>query len=376
MVVGTINAFLLGYAPNQKSDSMRLRAFSFINQKCKKPYEYLIKRLLGRGRSDQDRAVRDFYQEKEMAQMTLRSIGDGVIATDVEGRVQFLNPVAEKMTGWKHKQAIGLPFGQVVNLFDDATHKPYPDPVKNCLKAGHTVKIRENKLLIGRDGREFVVKDSASPIRDKDGNVFGTVVVVKDVTETYKLTKELAYQAAHDHLTGLINRREFEVRLERVLTSAKQHNSESILSYIDIDQFKLINDAAGHHAGDELMRVLVNSFRGHIRQRDALARLGGDEFGLLMEHCSMEQGLSVANELIRAAQEIRFSWQGRKFGTSVSIGLVAIGEGYQNASKALQAADDACYAAKNAGRSRVYVFNDDDCGLADHCSSKLAMAVT
>lgn len=346
---------------------MRIPTFSFINQERQKHQKKnSVNSLLGRRLSNHDWAMHRLYEENETAQLILRLIDDAVVTTDVKGRVQFLNPAAEKMTGWKHKEAIGLPFGQVVNLFDDETHEPYPDPVKTCLKANHTIHIPENTLLVNRDGKKFFVKDSASPIIDKSGNVFGTVLVFTDISETYELTKELAHQATHDPLTGLTNRHEFEVRLERVLNSAKEHNSGGILCYIDMDQFKVVNDSAGHHAGDELLRVLVASFRGHVRQRDTLARLGGDEFGLLMEHCSLEQGISVANKLRGAAQEIHFSWQGKKFSTGVSIGLVAITKGYQSVSKLLHAADQACYAAKHAGRNRVCVFGDNDSNSDKH----------
>lgn len=316
---------------------------------CKRKKEKTNKQLLSHYCSNQD---------DEMAENILLSIGDSVVTTDVEGRIQFLNPGAEIMTGWTKEEAIGRPFNEVVNFFNDAIQENYPDLVETCLKVGSTIHIPDNTPLVNRNGKRIIVRDSVSPIRDKNGDVHGIVFVITDMTESYKLTQKLAYQAMHDPLTGLTNRREFDKRLERVFNSSQLGYSTSVLCYIDIDKFKTINDTAGHQAGDKLLRQLVAKFRQYIRQRDTLARIGGDEFGLLMQHCTLKQGLLIANKLRAVADNFYFSWEGKKFDISVSIGLVEMTKASDSVSSIVKAVDKACYAAKNAGRNQVSIIND------------------
>ncbi len=190
------------------------------------------------------------------------------------------------------------------------------------------------------------------------------MIVCEDITATLQLSEELSYQASHDALTGLFNRREFDRRVQQLLHSAQSGETEHALCYLDLDQFKVINDICGHTAGDQLLRELGQVLKGKIRQRDTLARLGGDEFGLLLEDCSLRYAERVANDMQRAVHEFRFVWEGRTFSIGVSIGLVPLGRNSDSVTTLLSRADAACYAAKDAGRNRIHIYHDADTDLA------------
>ncbi len=300
------------------------------------------------------------FEEKERAQVTLHSIGDAVIVTDAAGIVQYLNPVAEALTGWSLSEARGRPLQQVFHIFDEDTRQPAPDPVARCLREGKIVGLANHTCLLSRLGSEYAIQDSAAPIRGPDGGVLGAVLVFSDVTLARQLTQAMSYQATHDGLTGLINRQEFERRLQRVLETAQVENTDNAFGYLDLDQFKIVNDTCGHVAGDELLRQFSHLLQSRLRKRDTLARLGGDEFGILMEHCSVQHALRVAEMLRQAIEDFRFFWQDKVFNIGVSIGLVAVNQASQNPAEVINAADAACYMAKAQGRNRIHVYQIDD----------------
>ena len=194
------------------------------------------------------------FEEKERIQITLHSIGDGVITTDAHGMVNYLNPVAEALTGWTTAEARGRHLSQIFQVINEQTRQPVANPVSRCLRKGKIFGLAHHSVLVHRDGPEYDIDDSVAPIRGRDGQVLGAVLVFHDVTENRRLTRQLAYDATHDALTGLINRSEFERRLERALSSARQYGARHALCYLDLDQFKIVNDTAGHAAGDELLR--------------------------------------------------------------------------------------------------------------------------
>jgi diguanylate cyclase (GGDEF)-like protein/PAS domain S-box-containing protein len=305
------------------------------------------------------------YQEKELAQVTLHSIGDAVIATNSKGYIESLNPVAQKLTGWQAIEARGKPLTEVFRIINENTRSPVLNPIETVLREGRGVGLPNHTLLIARDGSQRAIDDSASPIRAKDGEVIGCVLVFRDVTSERSLTRQLSWQASHDTLTGLVNRREFEQRLSQALSSAKQQKRPHTLCYLDLDRFKLVNDTCGHVAGDELLRQVSALLQNQIRNTDVLARLGGDEFGLLLYQCPLEQARRIANALLDSIQKFRFAWQDKTFTIGVSIGLIAITAESPNGASVLSAADAACYAAKNTGRNRVYVYKSDDKELAN-----------
>ena len=315
------------------------------------------------------RRVEDaLFQEKERAQFTLESIGDAVIATDAAGRVEYLNPVAAQFTGWSAAEAQGQPLQQVFNIINETSREPAECPVARCLREGHAIGLANHSILVRRDGSELAVADTASPIHDRQGKITGAVMVFHDVTQERKLAQQLSYQATHDALTGLTNRRDFEQRLERALANARTDGAEHALCYLDLDRFKVINDTCGHDAGDQLLRQLSAMLQEQMRSRDTLARLGGDEFGLLLEHCPPDQAWRIAEELLQAVQQFKFVWEGKVHSIGVSIGVVPITAASETLSAVLRAADAACYTAKGKGRNRVYVYQADDAELSQRSS--------
>lgn len=314
---------------------------------------------------ERDQAELALHAEKERALVTLKSIGDAVITTDVDGRVEFLNPVAELLTGWSNADAIGLDLQEIFNIISEATRLPVENPVEKALRQNMIVGMANHTILIRRDGHEIQIEDSAAPIRSRDGHVLGVVLVFHDVSEKNQLNNQLSYQAKHDALTGLLNRSEFERRLEALIDSATTQHKQHALLYLDLDQFKVVNDTCGHIAGDELLRQLTAHIHHKIRDSDIFARLGGDEFGILMESCPLEHALRLSNSLLEDVGTFRFAWNDKSFSIGVSIGLVAITESSANSVSMLAAADTACYAAKEKGRNRVQVYAPDDSEMAE-----------
>ena len=304
--------------------------------------------------------------EKELAQITLNSIGDAVVTTDAEGYIKSLNPVAERLTGWTTATARGLSVTDVFRIINEYTREPAANPLKKALDQGRTVGLANHTLLIARDGQEFSIDDSAAPIYTRDGTVVGAVLVFRDVTQQRQMSRQLSWQASHDALTGLANRHEFERQLDRLCDAARDSGEYHILCYMDLDRFKIVNDTCGHLAGDELLRQISTLLQAQIRKTDTLARIGGDEFGLLLRQCPLEQGIAVARSIRQRLHEFRFIWQDKPFAIGVSIGLTAIDRHTPHATSALSQADAACFWAKHAGRNRVRVYQPDDDTLTQH----------
>ena len=300
------------------------------------------------------------FAEKDLAQTTLQSIGDAVITADLSANITYLNPIAERLTGWSNKEACGYPLDHVFVIVNEATREVVENPVKKALSEGKACGLASNTILISRDGLEYYIDNSAAPIRVRDGSISGVVMVFHDVTEARALSHKISYQASHDALTGLWNRSEFELTAARLLHSAKLMHQQHALLYLDLDQFKVVNDSCGHLAGDQLLRQLSNLLLGNMRKSDTLARLGGDEFGILLEGCPLERAREIAQHLIDAVRAFRFEWEGKLFVVGVSIGLVVISDQTRDMQAVLSGADTACYMAKDKGRNRVQVFEKHD----------------
>jgi diguanylate cyclase (GGDEF)-like protein/PAS domain S-box-containing protein len=303
------------------------------------------------------------FREKESAQITLQSIGDGVITTDAKCNTEYVNPVAEELSGWKVDDASGRPIDEIFRGFHEETCEPLENPLAVAIRRNRSIKSVRPTLLIRRDGNELYIESTASPIRDGRGNVTGGVLVFHDVSESRELNRRLSYHASHDILTGLVNRREFENRLERALKSAKARETSYALCYLDLDQFKIVNDSCGHSAGDALLGQLGALLKSKIRWRDTLARLGGDEFAVLLESCSLDEAMQTAESLRMAISEYKFMWDERSFRLGVSIGVVPISADNEDVASLLSAADSACAAAKEAGRNRIHSFQENDIDL-------------
>ncbi|MBF4208509.1 MULTISPECIES: EAL domain-containing protein [Pseudomonas] len=301
--------------------------------------------------------------EKERAQITLESIGDGVITTDVEGCIAYMNPAAEQLTHWHAAQAQGLPLAALFSLLDENAEKDSLTLVERVLEGGLKGGSEHTKLIQRLDGSTVSVTLVGAPIM-AEGKVSGIVLVLHDMTQERQYIANLSWQATHDALTGLANRREFEYRLELALNALARKPARHSLMFLDLDQFKLVNDTCGHAAGDELLRHICAVLQAGLREGDTLARLGGDEFGILLENCPQEQAERIAESLRQAVQSLHFVWKGRPFMTTVSLGLVHIAQGPATLEASLRAADMACYMAKEKGRNRVQVYHADDSELS------------
>lgn len=312
---------------------------------------------------ERQRLEESLFAEKELAQVTLQSIGDAVITTDAQGNVRYFNPIAERLTGWRADEVQGVPFSTVFLIVDQVTRETVENPINKALLEERIVTLANNTILISQDGTEYPIADSAAPIRDRKGQIIGAVMVFHDVTESRYLTHKLSWEANHDALTGLINRRRFEQHLVDAIASVKDSNHRHALCYLDLDQFKVVNDTVGHIAGDELLRQITALIQQGVRANDMLARLGGDEFGILLNQCSLSQATQIAENLKNLVHQFRFIWNGQTFIIGVSIGVVAIDQTSQNLMELLGAADAACYAAKARGRNCVHIYSLDDSEL-------------
>ncbi|HWM89569.1 MAG TPA: EAL domain-containing protein [Thermoanaerobaculia bacterium] len=315
--------------------------------------------------TERKQAEEALHSEKERALVTLASIGDGVIRADPEGRIDYLNPVAEKLTGWSSERALGQPVSEVFRIVDEVSRQPLLDPLECCLSEGKVVESPGHALLLSLDGKEYSVRDTAAPIRDRRGNLLGAVVVFKDVTQLRGMEREMIYLASHDALTGLINRREFEARLKRAIRTARAEQRHHVLLYLDLDEFKIINDTCGHLVGDEMLKQITALLRSRVRRSDTLARLGGDEFGVLLEDCPLDQARQIAEEVRRTVRDFRFCWKDQIFEVGVSIGFVPINNDSGDLAQAMSAADAALYVAKDSGRNRVHEYEMDDTLVAE-----------
>ena len=304
------------------------------------------------------------FEEKEKAQVTLKSIGDAVITTDADGNVDYLNPVAQDLTGWELRAARGKPIGEIISIVHSHSRQAVDNPVERCLREGRVIALAEDSVLINRLSNEIPIQDSAAPIRDRVGNVIGAVMVFHDVSKESRLSRQLSYQAAHDSLTGLINRREFENRMTAALEEASLDTGISHgLLYLDLDQFKVVNDTFGHTAGDELLRQLAERIQGCIRSSDVVARLGGDEYGILLQNCDCDRAVSVAETIRAAVENHRFVWQDSVQSVRASVGVVMVTHETVSVGALMSAADVACYSAKDLGRNKVHLYQDGDASV-------------
>jgi diguanylate cyclase (GGDEF)-like protein/PAS domain S-box-containing protein len=301
--------------------------------------------------TERKKAETRIFREKERAQVTLQSIGD-------------INPVAQNLTGWDVRGARGKPVDEIMTIINEHTRATVDNPVVRCLKENRVITLADNSVLINQEGQEGVeipIQDSAAPIRDRIGNMIGAVMVFHDVSKESRLFRQLSYQASHDALTGLINRQEFENCIVTALENSRANPShEHALLYIDLDQFKVVNDTFGHTAGDELLRQVMVVIQGKIRSTDTLARLGGDEFGILLERCQSEQAMEIAEAIRGAIDEYRFNWQDTNTKVRCSIGMYMVTSESPDAASIMSFADVACYSAKDMGRNQIHLYQDSD----------------
>ncbi|MEO1246136.1 MAG: EAL domain-containing protein [Pseudomonadota bacterium] len=304
-------------------------------------------------------------RSKRQAQYTLESISEGVITTDNDGRIDYMNRAAESLVGTNRDDAAGHRVGELFKLVDDSDRRPLGDPVERCLAMRRRVNMGRRAVLVTHDGeQEHSVELTASPVRGPGSSIVGTVVVIHDVSELRGLTRQMSYQATHDPLTGLINRREFERRLDEAMDTSHSEEAVHMLFYMDLDRFKAVNDSCGHLAGDNMLREVATLIKDEVRDSDFVGRLGGDEFGALLIGCPIEKARQIAQDICTAIAEYRFVWKDKIFNIGISIGLVEISHVSGSLQDVMSAADSACYVAKQHGRGQVHVYSARDEAVA------------
>lgn len=304
-------------------------------------------------------------RSKRQAQYTLESISEGVITTDNDGLIDYMNLAAETLIGTNRDDAAGHRIGEFFTLVDDSDRRPLGDPVERCLAMRRRVNMGRRAVLVSVDGEhEHSIEITASPVRGSGTGISGTVVVFHDVSELRGLTQKMSYQATHDPLTGLVNRREFERRLDEAMDSAHAEEAVHMLFYMDLDRFKAVNDTCGHLAGDNMLREVATLIKEEVRDSDFVGRLGGDEFGALLIGCPLEKATQIGTDICTAIAEYRFVWKDKIFNIGVSIGLVEISHASGTLQDVISAADSACYVAKQQGRGQVHMYSARDEAIA------------
>jgi diguanylate cyclase (GGDEF)-like protein/PAS domain S-box-containing protein len=290
----------------------------------------------------------------------LDALGDGVITTDAEGRIAYVNKAGEGLIGRPAADALGRTLPEVIDLVQEGDRKSLGDPVRQCLSTGGRVHVgRRGMVVSGEAEGERSIELTVSPLRDAEGELTGTVVGLRDVSDLRGLTRQMSYQASHDALTGLVNRREFERRLQEALESAHGAGQRHVLCYLDLDRFKAVNDECGHTAGDSMLREVAALIKDAVRDSDTVGRLGGDEFGILLVGCPLEKARQIADDVVRAVADYRFVWKDKIFNIGVSVGLVEISRESGSIEDLIGAADSACYVAKQQG-GHVHVYSARD----------------
>ena len=299
----------------------------------------------------------ELASEKERLRVTLDSIADGMISTDETGRIVFMNPAAELLTGWRSADAVGEEVRAIFVVRDGATGEIQPCPVAICLGTDVAVQLDDEMILVGKTGVERDIRCTAAPLKTPSGMLNGAVLVFQDVTQSRAMQRELAHSATHDDLTGLPNRAAFERALTSAIVSARDGRQHCLL-YIDLDRFKPVNDNAGHAAGDALLKQVAQTIRGCCRSHDVAARIGGDEFAVLLNDCPSDGGQRLADKIVRAIGALAFSWAGRTYHIGASVGITSISDQPSSPLGFMGEADAACYAAKARGRGIAVQFRD------------------
>jgi len=352
---------LKGSIPVQGDDELASlsHTFNFMSQAIEKK-----KLALEASHEELERRIAERTEElaisRDLAETTLLSIGDAVISTDKDGIVTMMNPIAEKLTGWGNDEAIGQEISNVFCVINEKTNDSVECPVARCIESNSIILLESDSSLICKNGSHIAIDDSAAPIHDANSNPIGAILVFRNVTHERSLQKKLSYQATHDSLTGLVNRYEFELRMENALLFARTEKRQHSLAFLDLDQFKVVNDTCGHAAGDELLRQLTHLIGEPIRQHDTLARLGGDEFAILLEDCTIDQAFKVCEKIRKDIKSFRFRWDGQAFEVGVSIGITSFNMYNNSITKVLSQADNACYEAKEAGRNCVKISDNQN----------------
>jgi len=330
-------------------------------------HEYLLKEHIDRywlprilrsaiGRKSEEEAL---FIERERAQVTLNSIGDAVLSTDIAGTVTYLNTVAERMTGWPCQEAMGHRLAEVFQIIDGATGEPAPDPMARAIRENRTVGLTANCILVRRDGFESAIEDSAAPIHDRSGKVTGAVIVFRDVSAARAISQKMAHLAQHDFLTDLPNRVLLNDRIANAIALARRHRRQRAVLFLDLDGFKDINDALGHRIGDALLQSVAQRMVACVRGADTVSRQGGDEFVILLSEIGHARDAALSAEKMLLALAAPHSISGNELQLTASIGISVYPDDGQDAETLIRCADTAMYQAKEQGRNNYRFFAKD-----------------
>jgi diguanylate cyclase (GGDEF)-like protein/PAS domain S-box-containing protein len=301
------------------------------------------------------------------AMATLDAMGESVITVDGEGKIDYVNVAAETLLNQRREQIIGKSFPDVASLVDESDRRSLGDPVRMALTSGGRVSMGRRAVLVPANGAaERSVELSVSPLMSDSKETLGLVLVLHDTSELRGLARQMTYQASHDALTGLVNRREFERRLQEAMDSAQTGGAAHALCYLDLDRFKVVNDTCGHTAGDNMLREVASIIKEAVRDSDTVGRIGGDEFALLLVGCPLEKARQIADNVVHSVSDYRFVWKDKIFNIGVSIGLVEIGRGGGAIEDLMNSADSACYVAKKQGGVHVHVYSAREEATARH----------
>jgi len=292
------------------------------------------------------RVEEQLFEEKERAKVTLDSIGDAVLSTDIDGRVSYMNVVAEMLTGFSREEAIGKPLNEIFHVVDAATHKPASDPARRAIESNSIVALEANALLVDKNGEELAIEDSAAPIHNRYGLVIGAVIVFHDARFSRENTARMAHLAQHDALTGLHNRNAFYERFDQSLSLARRHGNQMGVLFIDLDNFKVINDALGHNSGDRILAALAERLKNCVRAADTVCRYGGDEFVVLLAEVAEPGHAYAVADKIREAAAKPMLIDGHDMSLQLSIGVSVYPDNGETADKLLKSADCAMYRVK------------------------------
>jgi diguanylate cyclase (GGDEF)-like protein/PAS domain S-box-containing protein len=304
-------------------------------------------------------ARQELFIEKERAQVTLNSIGDAVLSTDISGNVTYLNVVAEHMTGWSRNEAVGRPLSDVFQIIDGVTHKPSQNPMELAIQQNKTVGLTANCILVRRDGYESAIEDSAAPIHDRDGQVTGAVIVFHDVSMARAMVLEMSHLAQHDVLTDLPNRLVLKDRLTQAISIAHRNHHQLAVLFLDLDGFKHINDSLGHSVGDKLLQSVAERLSSCVRKSDTVSRQGGDEFVILLPEVAHAADAAISAIKIITEFKKAHNIGEHRLRVTVSIGLSTYPNDGEDAETLIKNADTAMYHAKQYGRDNYQFFRPD-----------------
>ncbi|VAX06523.1 diguanylate cyclase/phosphodiesterase (GGDEF & EAL domains) with PAS/PAC sensor(s) [hydrothermal vent metagenome] len=309
---------------------------------------------------EKQRADDTLFIEKSKAQITLEAIGDGVITTDTNGFITYLNPAAENLLGVGMTNTEGMHLHDIFRLKSISGNTSICYPVSTCLEEGKSMRHDDPMILIGASNTEYIIRDNATPLLSRDGKITGMVLVFNDFTHIQRISDQLTFQATHDELTGLKNRREFERTLKELIETSDFETQEHALCFLDLDRFKIVNDTCGHVAGDALLKEVSRLIHSQVRHDDLVARLGGDEFGIILVNCTIKQAVLIAENIKETIKQHQCKWDLHVFNVGVSIGLIPVSSTDCSSAELMINADTACYIAKDNGKNQVHVYQTTD----------------